>query len=635
MRKIVLNKILYAVAVLCMVITILYCPTDVYAATGSVTFGSESYEAQNNSQFQVGVYLKTESKMGSYHVEVEYDKSRMEYTGGAESEANGVITLEGIGVSNQIKYMLSFRTISGGDAYIKVKNAYIYTSDANSTEQFDMTELDEAGIKIEGEDTGTARTEEPTEYVGPFETDIPHLEPSIKLNDTDYYVVDSNQYVPESISWKYVLVPGKLGNMDVTFYSNEAQDIFFLSLVDSNGETHLYSYSNSQKQLYECDFYNTGNTVYYYTSPYASDNWPEELSLDVIREQGICYALNSDGSTGFYTVNTDGSLTEWNPKAGVAFEADKNRKYIIAFVVLALVITIVTVLTCYITINAKKNKRRKKRHTQEKDIYKQEYVDIDDDDIIDYDRDEREPVISVRNVTMRFKIANSAASGIKEYIIQKLTRKLYYRELIALDNVNFDVYKGEVVGIIGTNGSGKSTILRIVSGVINPTEGEVVVDRSKVQLLTLGTGFDMELTARENVYLNGSIIGYSKEFLDDHFDEIIEFAELENFVDEKVKNFSSGMVSRLGFAIATAGDAAEILILDEVLSVGDEFFRKKSLARVKEMIHGGSTVLMVSHGMATILDNCSKVVWIEKGKLQMVGDANIVCRKYQEQGNAR
>lgn len=635
MRKIVLNKILYAVAVLCMVITILYCPTDVYAATGSVTFGSESYEAQNNSQFQVGVYLKTESKMGSYHVEVEYDKSRMEYTGGAESEANGVITLEGIGVSNQIKYMLSFRTISGGDAYIKVKNAYIYTSDANSTEQFDMTELDEAGIKIEGEDTGTARTEEPTEYVGPFETDIPHLEPSIKLNDTDYYVVDSNQYVPESVSWKYVLVPGKLGNMDVTFYSNEAQDIFFLSLVDSNGETHLYSYSNSQKQLYECNFYNTGNTVYYYTSPYASDNWPEELSLDIIRKQGICYALNSDGSTGFYTVNTDGSLTEWNPKAGVAFEADKNRKYIIAFVVLALVITIVTVLTCYITINAKKNKRRKKRHTQEKDIYIQEYVDIDDDDIIDYDSDEREPVISVRNVTMRFKIANSAASGIKEYIIQKLTRKLYYRELIALDNVNFDVYKGEVVGIIGTNGSGKSTILRIVSGVINPTEGEVVVDRSKVQLLTLGTGFDMELTARENVYLNGSIIGYSKEFLDDHFDEIIEFAELENFVDEKVKNFSSGMVSRLGFAIATAGDAAEILILDEVLSVGDEFFRKKSLARVKEMIHGGSTVLMVSHGMATILDNCSKVVWIEKGKLQMVGDANIVCRKYQEQGNAR
>lgn len=233
---------------------------------------------------------------------------------------------------------------------------------------------------------------------------------------------------------------------------------------------------------------------------------------------------------------------------------------------------------------------------------------------------------------MRFKIADSASSGIKEYFIQKVTKKLHYKELVALDNVSFDVYKGEVVGIIGTNGSGKSTMLRLVSGVINPTSGHIEVDRSKVQLLTLGTGFDMELTARENVYLNGSIIGYSKKFLDEHFDEIIEFAELENFVDEKVKNFSSGMVSRLGFSIATAGDAAEILILDEVLSVGDEFFRKKSLARVKEMIHGGSTVLLVSHSMGTILDNCSKVVWIEKGKLQMVGDAKVVCQKYQEQG---
>ena len=165
-----------------------------------------------------------------------------------------------------------------------------------------------------------------------------------------------------------------------------------------------------------------------------------------------------------------------------------------------------------------------------------------------------------------------------------------------------------------------------------PYKGTIKVRGNIAPMIELGAGFDGELTARENVYLNGSIIGYSKKFLDEHFDEIIEFAELENFVDEKVKNFSSGMVSRLGFSIATAGDAAEILILDEVLSVGDEFFRKKSLARVKEMIHGGSTVLLVSHSMGTILDNCSKVVWIEKGKLQMVGDAKVVCQKYQEQG---
>jgi ABC-2 type transport system ATP-binding protein len=235
---------------------------------------------------------------------------------------------------------------------------------------------------------------------------------------------------------------------------------------------------------------------------------------------------------------------------------------------------------------------------------------------------------------MRFKVATKSVSGIKDYFIQRIKGELSYRDFTALDHINFDVYKGEVMGIIGTNGSGKSTLLKIVSGALNPTEGRVKVDRRKVQLLTLGTGFDMELTARENVYLNGAIIGYSRAFLDEHYDEIVKFAELEGFMEEKVKNFSSGMVSRLGFAIATAGDAAEILILDEVLSVGDEFFRKKSLKRVKEMIHGGSTVLLVSHGMGTILDNCSRVVWIEKGEMKMIGDPKTVCHAYREMGAA-
>ncbi|MDC7280669.1 ABC transporter ATP-binding protein [Butyrivibrio fibrisolvens] len=233
---------------------------------------------------------------------------------------------------------------------------------------------------------------------------------------------------------------------------------------------------------------------------------------------------------------------------------------------------------------------------------------------------------------MKFKVATQSVSSIKDYFIQLVKGKLSYRELVALDNINFDVYKGEVMGIIGTNGSGKSTLLKIVSGALRPTEGRVELDRRKVQLLTLGTGFDMELTARENVYLNGAIIGYSRDFLDEHYDEIVEFAELEGFMEEKVKNFSSGMVSRLGFAIATAGDAAEILILDEVLSVGDEFFRKKSLKRVKEMIHGGSTVLLVSHGMGTILENCDRVVWIEKGQMRMIGEPKSVCAAYREMG---
>lgn len=277
----------------------------------------------------------------------------------------------------------------------------------------------------------------------------------------------------------------------------------------------------------------------------------------------------------------------------------------------------------------------------------EEYLEIVElvDDSIEYEyvdneeaetEQEKEPIISVKDVTMQFKISTgSSASGIKEYLIQKVKRQVKCRELQALSHVSFDVFQGEVVGIIGTNGSGKSTLLRIVSGALRPTEGQIVVDRRKVQLLTLGTGFDMELSARENVYLNGSIIGYSKKFLDTHYDEIVDFAELQGFMEEKVKNYSSGMVSRLGFAIATAGDAAEILILDEVLSVGDEFFRKKSLKRIKEMIHGGSTVIMVSHGMGTILENCTKVVWIEKGMLQMVGDAKTVCGAYQRMGAER
>ncbi|MBQ6887278.1 MAG: ABC transporter ATP-binding protein [Lachnospiraceae bacterium] len=231
---------------------------------------------------------------------------------------------------------------------------------------------------------------------------------------------------------------------------------------------------------------------------------------------------------------------------------------------------------------------------------------------------------------MEFHLSSYNPSGLKDYLIQMLKRQVSYRKLFALYHVSFNVYKGEIVGIIGTNGSGKSTLLKIVSGALKPTGGHIEVDRKKVQLLTLGTGFDMELTAKENVYLNGSIIGYSREFLDEHYEDIVEFAELQDFMGEKVKNFSSGMVSRLGFAIATAGDAAEILILDEVLSVGDEFFRKKSLKRIKEMIHGGSTVLMVSHGMGTILENCTKCVWIEKGELRMIGEPEVVCEEYRK-----
>lgn len=242
----------------------------------------------------------------------------------------------------------------------------------------------------------------------------------------------------------------------------------------------------------------------------------------------------------------------------------------------------------------------------------------------------KHPIIEVKDVGIDFKVATSNSSGLKEYMVKLLTGKVMYRKLHALEHINFNIYPGEVVGIIGTNGSGKSTLLKIISGILKPSYGQVIVDRKHMQYLTFGSGFDNELTGRENVYLNGAIVGLSKEFLDEHYDEIVAFAELDGFMEEKVKNYSSGMRSRLGFAIATAGSAADILILDEVLSVGDEFFRKKSMARVQELIHGGSTVLIVSHSMQTILTNCTKCIWIEQGKQRMVGPPKRVCAEYHK-----
>ena len=241
-------------------------------------------------------------------------------------------------------------------------------------------------------------------------------------------------------------------------------------------------------------------------------------------------------------------------------------------------------------------------------------------------------VISVRDASMRFKMSAKGYSGMKDYLIQRIKGQLDIKTLNAVDHVSFDVKRGEVLGIIGTNGAGKSTLLKMISGALKPTEGEIEVDRSKIQILTYGAGFDGELTAKENVYLNGAICGYSKEFIDANYDDIVSFAGLENFMDEKVRNFSSGMNSRLGFSIATAGAAAEILILDEVLAVGDEFFRKKSMARVKEMIHSGSTVIMVSHGMGNITGNCTRAIWMEHGRVIMDGDPKTVCAEYSKSG---
>lgn len=527
----IMKRTIKIITLICAVIfTIMDSAVYIYAADGTITFGSNWYEKEFNEEFNVGVYIRSEETVGQYEVEISYDPRYLQYVSGASEvdETMGIMKFSGTSNAKEEKLWLTFRTLSGGNTQLSVKSAAV---DNSQNEKITINDLSVVEVRISGEDTVS-----------------------------------------------------ELENKDVTTDSiNENQES---ETIAKENVTNISSETKTQGEV------------------------------DSTREN------EEKGSANI-------------PVKGI----------------LCLFIAILLALLCGLILlkNQKVNKKKKKRKMKKKkkikniksttngfnDIHMIDFDDIQKDEMpyenvdnSDDDTDD-EPVIRVEGVTMRFKIATSNTSGIKDFIIQKIKRQVSYREFKALDDVSFNVYRGEVIGIIGTNGSGKSTLLKIVSGALVPTKGRVVADKSKIQLLTLGTGFDGELTAKENVYLNGSIIGFSKEFLDTHYQEIVEFAELDGFMEEKVKNFSSGMVSRLGFAIATAGAAAEILILDEVLSVGDEFFREKSLKKIKEMIHGGSTVLLVSHSMNTIIENCSRCVWIEKGHLKMVGETKKVCHEYQ------
>ncbi|MNW42956.1 Teichoic acids export ATP-binding protein TagH [compost metagenome] len=226
-------------------------------------------------------------------------------------------------------------------------------------------------------------------------------------------------------------------------------------------------------------------------------------------------------------------------------------------------------------------------------------------------------------------MADDRVNSLKEFMVKKIAGKLKYTEFVALNNVSFSIEKGEVVGIIGSNGAGKSTLLKIISGILYPTEGTVQVKGNIAPMLELGAGFDVDLTARENVFLNGAVLGYSKQYLIERYDEIVKFAELENFMDTPIRNFSSGMTMRLAFSIATLVNP-DILIVDEILSVGDSHFQKKSAKRMRELMSGGTTVLMVSHSIDQIRSMCSKVVWLDHGVVRMVGDTLEVCSEYMK-----
>ena len=237
-------------------------------------------------------------------------------------------------------------------------------------------------------------------------------------------------------------------------------------------------------------------------------------------------------------------------------------------------------------------------------------------------------VVKVDHVSMRFNLSSEKVDNMKEYFIKRIKNNMKYDEFWALSDVTFDVKKGESVALIGLNGCGKSTLLKTIAGVLKPTKGSVSVFGTVAPLIELGAGFDFDLTARENIFLNGALLGYSREMMNSYYDEIVEFSELQNFMDVPVKNFSSGMVSRLAFAIATIG-TPDIMIVDEVLSVGDFRFQQKCEARIRSMMDRGTTILFVSHSIEQVESICNKVVWLDHGVLKRFGDAEPICSEYK------
>lgn len=239
-----------------------------------------------------------------------------------------------------------------------------------------------------------------------------------------------------------------------------------------------------------------------------------------------------------------------------------------------------------------------------------------------------EIMIDVNNVSIRFNLERERVNSLKEYLIRSIKGTIEYDEFWALKNVSFQVKKGDSVGLVGLNGSGKSTLLKVIAGVLKPTEGSVQVFGSVAPLIELGAGFDFDLTARENVFLNGSILGHSRKTMLEYYDDIVEFSELKDFMDVPVKNFSSGMLSRLAFAIATIGKP-DILIVDEVLSVGDFRFQQKCEKRIQNMMSEDTTVLFVSHSIEQVKMICKHAVWLEKGNIKMIGTSEEVGNLYQ------
>lgn len=244
-----------------------------------------------------------------------------------------------------------------------------------------------------------------------------------------------------------------------------------------------------------------------------------------------------------------------------------------------------------------------------------------------------ENAVELRDIEMHFNMSSERLESLKEYFLKLVKRQLHFQDFLALNKVSFDIKKGDVFGIVGLNGSGKSTTLKVISGILEPTCGSVETCGTIAPLIELGAGFDFELTARENIYLNGSVLGYSKKFMKEKFDEIVEFSEMKDFLDVPMKNYSSGMIARIGFAIATC-TTPDILIVDEILAVGDFLFQQKCEERINRMMNDDTTVIIVSHSIEQIERLCKHCVWLEHGKVKMLGDTKTVCDAYKKSQRA-
>ena len=239
-------------------------------------------------------------------------------------------------------------------------------------------------------------------------------------------------------------------------------------------------------------------------------------------------------------------------------------------------------------------------------------------------------MVDVDHVTIRFNLASQKVDNLKEYFIKLIKKELMFQEFLAVQDVSFQVREGEAWGLIGTNGSGKSTMLKAISGIMKPYKGSITLRGNVAPLIELGAGFDTECTARENIFLNGCVLGHSKKFMEEHFDEIVAFAEIEKFLDSPIKNYSSGMKARLGFSVATMVKP-DILIVDEVLAVGDYKFRQKCMQRMEELLSGGTTLLYVSHNIDEVKRLCDHAIWLDHGVMRMAGEVNEVCDAYMKE----